>query len=60
MADVAKLVSRMVATDVEDAINAALLKGLCDDSDCDALIGFLEGRVEHVETMSATALDVLL
>lgn len=60
MADAAKLVKRMVATDVEDAINAALVKGLYDDSDCDALVGFLEGRVEHVETMSATALDVLL
>lgn len=60
MADVAKLIGRMVSTDVEAAVTDALIDSLCGNSDSDALVGFLEGRVEHVESMSAKALDVLL
>jgi hypothetical protein len=47
-------------TDVQQAIHDALVEQLCGDHDCDAVVGFLEGRVEHVEAMSAASLDVLL
>jgi hypothetical protein len=60
MADVTNLIGRMVTTDVEAAVTDALTEVLCGESDSDAVVGFLEGRVEHVETMSAKALDVLL
>jgi hypothetical protein len=60
MADITKLVGRMIGTDVQEAINDALVEQLYGVGDCDAVVGFLEGRVEHVEAMSAESLEVLL
>lgn len=60
MADVSRLVSRMASTDVHAAVEEAMLQLLCQDEDCDAVIGFLEGRVRHVTAMSAKYLGVLV
>jgi hypothetical protein len=60
MADITKLIGRMAGLDVEDALSAALVKQIYGDTDSDAVVGFLEGRVAHVSAMSAESLDVLL
>lgn len=60
MADVGRLAARMTSTDVQEAINDALVEQLFGNDDCDAVVGFLEGRTKHVSTMSAKSLDVLI
>ena len=60
MADVNGLVGRMASTDVQETVTEALIEQLCGADDSDAVVGFLEGRVGQVSTMSAHSLDVLL
>lgn len=60
ISDVLKLIQRMTRTDVDQAMSEALSPQLYGLEDSDALLGFLEGRIEHVEKLAAASLGILV
>jgi hypothetical protein len=60
MAEVLKLVDRMIRTDVHKVMIDALSSQLYGDEDCDVVLGFLEARVQHVEKLAAATLGILV
>lgn len=60
MSDVAHLVSKMASTDVQQAVSDALSEQFFGANDSDAVVGFLEARVEQVTSLSAKALGTLV
>lgn len=60
ISDVLNLVQKMIRTDVHQAMSDALSVQLYGADDSDALLGFLEGRIEHVEKLAAASLGILV
>ena len=59
MADIKSLVGLMTSQDIEKLISDSLAAQLFGANDTDAVVGFLENRVQFIETLSAQALDTL-
>jgi hypothetical protein len=60
ISDVLNLVKTMIKTDVHAAMSDALSEQLYGSEDSDALLGFLEGRIQHVEKLAAASLGILV
>lgn len=59
MADIKALIGRMISQDVQQIITDSLASQMFGANDSDAVVGFLESRVEHIESLSADALETL-
>lgn len=59
MADIKALTPKMVSQDIEQVISDCLASQLFGANDSDAVVGFLESRVQYLESLSAIALDTL-
>lgn len=59
MADIKSLISQMLSQDMQDIICECLANQMFGANDSDVVVGFLEARVSHLESLSATALATL-
>jgi hypothetical protein len=59
MADIKSLMSNMIAQDIQNIICECLADQMFGANDSDAVVGFLEARVNHLEALAATALGTL-
>lgn len=59
MADVKKVMSAVLTKDMQEIVVDCLASNLYGATDTDAVIGFLEARISHVESLAATALETV-